>query len=70
MDKMKKMSKEITKIFHEHHKKTMKPKTYRVEFTKEEVFELCQILKDYDGQEKCLDKDLNSAIKKLTTIEE
>ena len=26
MDKMKKMSKEITKIFHEHHKKTMQPK--------------------------------------------
>ena len=25
MDKMKKMSEEITKIFHEHHKKTMKP---------------------------------------------
>tara|TARA_R100000544_G_scaffold11367_1_gene5103 strand:- start:311 stop:457 length:147 start_codon:yes stop_codon:yes gene_type:complete len=48
----------------------MTVKTYRVEFTKEEVFELCQILKDYDGQEKCLDKDLNSAIKKLTTIEE
>jgi len=46
------------------------PKTYLVEFKKEEVFELCQILKDYEGQEKCLDKDLNSAIKKLTTIEE
>ena len=26
MDKMKEMSKEITKIFHEHHKKTMQPK--------------------------------------------
>ena len=26
MDKMKKMSEEITKIFHEHHKKTMQPK--------------------------------------------
>ena len=26
MDKMKEMSKEITKIFHEHHKKTMPPK--------------------------------------------
>ena len=25
MDKMKKMSEEITKIFHEHHKKTMQP---------------------------------------------
>ena len=26
MNKMKKMSEEITKIFHEHHKKTMQPK--------------------------------------------
>ena len=26
MDKMKKMSEEITKIFHEHHKETMQPK--------------------------------------------
>ena len=26
MDKMKKMSEDITKIFHEHHKETMQPK--------------------------------------------
>ena len=26
MDKMKKMSEDITKIFHEHHKKTMQPR--------------------------------------------
>ena len=69
MDKMKKMSKEITKIFHEHHKKTMQPKIQVTNpfsgqsamLTEEEnklylSIKLAELEERYDTMQKQLDK--------------
>jgi len=65
MDKMKKMSEEITKIFHEHHKKTMQPKTSLLEdledlvgnyqrdkVSKKQVIETLESIVKYEKGEK------------------
>ena len=69
MDKMKKMSEEITKIFHEHHKKTMPPKIQVTNpfsgqsamLTEEEnklylSIKLAELEERYDTMQKQLDK--------------
>ena len=69
MDKMKEMSKEITKIFHEHHKKTMQPKIQVTNpfsgqsamLTEEEnklylSIKLAELEERYDTMQKQLDK--------------
>ena len=69
MDKMKKMSEEITKIFHEHHKKTMQPKIQVTNpfsgqsamLTEEEnklylSIKLAELEERYDTMQKQLDK--------------
>ena len=69
MNKMKKMSEEITKIFHEHHKKTMQPKIQVTNpfsgqsamLTEEEnklylSIKLAELEERYDIMQKQLDK--------------
>ena len=69
MDKMKKMSEEITKIFHEHHKETMQPKIKTTNpFSKESIdlteeehklyldIKTSEMNQDYETMQKAIDK--------------
>ena len=69
MNKMKKMSEDITKIFHEHHKKTMQPKIKTTNpFSKESIdlteeehklyldIKTSEMNQDYETMQKAIDK--------------
>ena len=69
MDKMKKMSEDITKIFHEHHKKTMQPRIkvtnpfskQSIDLTEEEnklylSIKLAELEERYETMQKAIDK--------------